>query len=256
MRIDFDKGLINAPGFLGFAPTKDQENLLGILDAFVSNPISYRPRKAASNAGSLTLLGSTLLHSGWPNPGLSKALDRYTARWERAELPIIPSLVESEPNQVARMVSTLEGLGNVSAIQLLLDEDFSAGLMRDLCAAALGELPLIAQVPMERCLEIGPDLIAAGAEAISMGASRGQHVDKHGNEISGRIYGPAFYPRALQICAQLKELEVPFIAGNGVYVPDQASALMEASARAVQLDGVLWKPDFEPDQWRELKAKE
>ena len=255
MQIDFDKGLINAPGFLGFAPAKEQEDLLGILDAFVSNPISYRPRKAASNAASLTLTGSSLLHSGWPNPGFSKALDLYAARWERAELPIILSLVESDPDRLAKMVSRLESLSNILAIQLLLGEDFSPALMRDLCAAARGELPLIAQVPMERCLEIGPDLIAAGAAAISMGPSRGR-ISNEGveEEVFGRIYGPALFPRALQICAQLEELDLPFIASNGVYAPDQASDLLVGSALAVQLDGVLWKSDFEPHQWRELKA--
>lgn len=254
MRIDFDKGLINAPGFLGFAPGKEQEGLLGILDAFVANPLSYRLRKATSNAGSVNLTGSSLLHSGWPNPGLSRALDRYAARWERAELPIILSLVESDPDRLAKMVSSLESLSNILAIHLLLDEDFSPALMRELCAAARGELPLIAQVPMERCLEMGPDLISAGAEAISMGPSRGLILDEHGNEVSGRIYGFSLFPRALQIRAQLEELDLPFIASNGVYAPDQASDLLVGSALAVQLDGVLWKPDFEPHQWRELRA--
>jgi len=40
---------------------------------------------------------------------------------------------------------------------------------------------------------------------------------------------------------------LPVIAGGGVYTPEQAQALLDAGALAVQLDSVLWRGEFSFD---------
>jgi NAD(P)H-dependent flavin oxidoreductase YrpB (nitropropane dioxygenase family) len=45
----------------------------------------------------------------------------------------------------------------------------------------------------------------------------------------------------MQAVSLLKgQLQVPLIAGGGVYRREQAQSLLRAGAAAVQLDGVLW----------------
>ncbi len=249
MRLEFSKGLVNAPGFLGFTPSRDTKAQSCALDAFVTNPISAGNRIAATQRGSYAFPGGELIHSGYPNPGFDKALKLYADKWERAEKPIILSLVEADPKKLAGMVAQAEGIANLAAIQIMLAEDFSRELMLDLIKAAQGELPLIAHVPMERCLEMATDLIDGGAEAIAMGASRGEVLDEGGNSVSGRLVGPSQFPRAMTICSQLATQGAAVIGGCGVFESEQVQQMLKAGALAVQLDAVLWRADWDSEAW-------
>jgi dihydroorotate dehydrogenase len=251
LHLDFSKGLINAPGFLGFAPAKERKALSRVLDAFVSNPISYLPRKSAEHSFSKQLKGSQLLHSGWPNAGLARTVDRFAMSWERSKLPIILCLMESDPGRLSKMVVEFEGMGNIAAIEILLGEDFSSSLMMELCSAGLGELPLLANVAMTRIGEVGRKLMDADVDALVMGPARAHLEDD--DVISGRLYGPAQFPLALEICKELEELDIPFIGGNGIYRVEQAKEMLAVGAKAVQLDAALWKANFDAGNWLDIR---
>lgn len=109
--------------------------------------------------------------------------------------------------------------------------------------AAQGELPVVAALPLNAVSgEVLAALAATGITAITLTAPRGLLPDPDGKLVSGRLYGPAFFPLAMAALAQTRRLGLPIIAGAGVWNLPSAQALLSFGASAVQLDGLLWHP--------------
>ena len=89
----FSKPLMNAAGSLGFAPDTRAGISLDLFGAFVTNPLSLRPRHPTAEPTVIEYQGGFLLHTGLPNPGIHAALKKYSAKWTRSELPIIVHLM-------------------------------------------------------------------------------------------------------------------------------------------------------------------
>lgn len=233
--------LMNAAGTLGLVP--DPRAPLGwdSLGAFVTDPISRLPRSPAREPRLQPVDGGFLLHSGLPNPGLRLALRRCARRWASAALPVIVHLMADAPAATARMVQRLEGRENILAVELGFPPEAAPVEVRACLQAALGELPVIVNLPAADAAGAGPELITLGAAAISFAAPRSTFVEKDGTEISGRLYGPGLFPRTLEATRACAALGLPVIAAGGVYTAEQAQALLSAGALAVQLDAVLWK---------------
>ena len=239
----FPSPLLNAAGSLGFAPDLDGPIDLDLLGAFITKPISARPRKAANGQRLSHIPGGVIMHSGHPNPGLSAVIRTYSARWAECPIPIIVHLLGGSEDNLGSMVERLEMLENVMAIELGLPWDISISEAAQITKEALGELPLIVRLPLPRAFDLAPKIIDAGAVAVSLGPPRGATVGKDGSLIHGRLYGPSVLPQALQIVEALAQEDVPVIGAGGVYSPDDAQAMLDAGALAVQLDTVLWRGD-------------
>jgi dihydroorotate dehydrogenase (NAD+) catalytic subunit len=247
--------LLNAAGMLGFAPEK-QGGLPPLdwarLGAFVTNPISLQPRAPAAQRGILAYPGGFLLHSGYPNPGLKAVLRQYAAAWAAAPLPIVAHLLARQPHEVDAMVRRLEGVAGVAGIELGLPPEVDAAGTRLLVQAALGELPLIVRLPLDRVWELAAAVREAAFGAplagISFGPPRGALATPSGAFVTGRLYGPGLFPQTLAITGGLASLGVPLIAAGGVYQREQWEALLAVGASAVQLDTVLWRGDFAPSE--------
>ncbi len=241
--LTFSHPLMNAAGMLGFAPGFRSLKDFGSLElgAFVTNPLSLRPRKPATHPEALDYPGGFLLHTGLPNPGFSSVVRQHARHWCNAELPVIVHLMADRPEETAKMVERLEGLENVMAAELgfapLLSDDILL-ITLDMC---LGELPLIVNLPREQALTLGPRLVDAGAAAVSLAAPRGRLTVDGGRLTEGRLYGPSLFPQALETVYQAARIGLPVIGVGGVYRRDQAEAMLEAGALAVQLDAVLWR---------------
>jgi dihydroorotate dehydrogenase len=142
------------------------------------------------------------------------------------------------------MVEKLESMDNVMAAEL----GFAPLLADDIILVAiemcLGELPLIVCLPEEQILRIGPAAIQMGAAAVSLAAPRGELTADDGRLTEGRLFGPSLFPRTLAIVHAAARLGLPVIGGGGVYKREQAEALKEAGAMAVQLDAVLWRGGY------------
>ena len=110
--------------------------------------------------------------------------------------------------------------------------------------SAIGELPVIIRLPITRAVELGELLHQAGASAVSLGPPRGALPGPGGENIQGRSYGPSVFPQALRAVEVLARRGVPVIGGGGVYKPEQADAMLDTGALAVQLDTVLWRGDW------------
>ncbi|MBV6391552.1 MAG: Dihydroorotate dehydrogenase B (NAD(+)), catalytic subunit [Anaerolineales bacterium] len=242
----FSKPLINAAGSLGFVP--DFRSLgdfgsLGQLGAFVTNPISFRPRLPTSRPAVIEFPGGFLMHTGLPNPGFHAALKKYSARWNRADIPIIVHLMADRPEETQKMTRELETVENVMAVQLgfapLLADDIIL-LNLEMC---LGEIPLIFVLPHEQVLTLGRQLADGGASAISIAAPRGALRDKNGNLVTGRMYGQALFPRSLDILRSAAMIGLPVIGSGGVWSRADVESMLEAGAIAVETDARLWVPE-------------
>lgn len=234
----FRKPLMNAAGSLGFALDSRVGVSFDSFGAFVTNPFSLRPRKPAAQSEIIEYPGGFLLHSGLPNPGFNAGIKRYASRWDKSDIPVIVHLMADRPEETQQMVRTLETHENVMAAELgfapLLADDILL-LTLDMC---LGELPLIFSLPVEQVLSLGPRLIQEGAQAISISAPRGALMANH--LITGRLYGPSLFPRALEIVYSAARLGLPVIGAGGIWTKENTEAMLSSGALAVQVDAALW----------------
>jgi dihydroorotate dehydrogenase (NAD+) catalytic subunit len=243
--LSFSVPLMNAAGMLGFAP--DVRRLPGFqLGAFVTNPVSHAPRTPAHGMRYKSFVGGFLLHTGYPNPGLSTVLQRCARRWARSTIPVIVHLLGQEPDDLAAMARRLETVPGVMGLEL----GFPKQVRRDLVqafvlAASSGELPVIARLPLDQAAELAASALQAGAAAVSLGAPRGALPLSDGGIVQGRLYGPALFPQALVAIQALVQTGTPVIGAGGVYTPQQVQAMRSAGAMAVQLDAVIWRQSFQ-----------
>jgi len=238
--IYFSKPTMNAAGSLGFAPDTRNGISLDSFGAFVTNPISLRPRLPTAQPALIQHPGGFLLHTGLPNPGIREAIKKYSAKWTRSDLPIIVNLMADRPEETQQMVRMLESHENVMAVELgfapLLANDIIL-LTLEMC---LGELPLIFSLPVEQVLSLGPRLMEEGAQVISIAAPRGALMTDH--VITGRLYGPSLFPQTLEAVYSAVKLGLPIIGSGGVWTKENADAMLSVGALAVQVDAALWNP--------------
>lgn len=255
----FRTPILNAAGMLGFAPDfrslADFGNLTNELGAFVTNPLSWRPRRVTAHPAAVEYPGGFLLHTGLPNPSLSSAVKKYARKWADSSLPIIVHLMADRPEETARMVESLEGLENAMAAELGFAPLLTDDIILTALDMSLGELPLIVSLPMEDAVRLAPRVIEKGAAAVSLSAPRGSlaltlplgHPSPEygrGELIHGRLYGPSLFPQSLEIVRRLAGAGIPVIGAGGVYTREQAEVMKEAGAMAVQVDAVLWRGGF------------
>ena len=239
--LDLKTPWMNAAGSLGFAPDAHGPVAFQSLGAFVTNPISARPRRASVGPRLLEYPGGVLLHSGLPNLGLRGVLKKHAGVWARVDLPIIVHLMAENGEELRKMVLQLENVENVAAVEVGVPADAAEELAVELLQAAQGELPVICQIALPRALELGETMLAAGASAISLGPPRGTLPGPSGKLVSGRLYGPAIYPQALEIVRLLAKLELPVIAAGGIDSQEKGESMLAAGALAVQIDVGLWR---------------
>ncbi len=243
----FSKPIMNAAGSLGFTPDPRAGIDLTAFGAFVTNPLSLRPRLPAAKPEVIEYPGGFLFHSGLPNPGFHAGLKKYSAKWSRSDLPIIVHLMADRPEETQKMVRSLETQENVMAVELgfapLLANDIIL-LTLEMC---LGELPLIFSLPVEQVLSLGPRLMQEGAQAISIATARGAlpltptpSPIGRGELITGRLYGPSIVPRTLETVYSAAKLGLSIIGAGGVWSKENVDAMLSVGALAVQVDAALW----------------
>jgi dihydroorotate dehydrogenase len=247
--LDLRKPLMNAAGSLGFVPDTRSPVIWDQLGAFVTNPISRKPRRPSRGQRVLLFSGGVLLHTGHPNPGFSMSVRRFAGRWRRAPLPVIVHLLGDSPENMAAMLVRLEEIENVISVEIGLPDEVEASEAVEIIQASVGELPVIARLPLSRAEELGRSVSDAGAMVLSLGPPRGALPDLQGKLVYGRHCGPAVFPQALRVVRELVKMEVQVIGGGGVYQAEQTDAMLSAGAIGVQLDTVLWRGDwFVPSQ--------
>jgi dihydroorotate dehydrogenase (NAD+) catalytic subunit len=150
-------------------------------------------------------------------------------------------LLADRVDELSQMVQLLEGREGVAGLEVGLAADTDLFEAQAIARAAMGELPVIVRLPLERSLELAEAVVEAGAAAVSLGPPRGALLNPEGEIVTGRLFGPAIFPLALQAVESLARLGVTVIGSGGVYSAQDVDAMLASGAAAVQLDTVLWR---------------
>jgi dihydroorotate dehydrogenase (NAD+) catalytic subunit len=237
-----DPPIMYAAGFLGFADEARRHIDLAQLGAFVTNTLSLQPRSPANPPRLIQFPGGFLVHSGHPNPGLSRAISQYHRTWSELPVPVIVNLLARSPGEAAEMVRMLEGLENVMAVELLVQAEPIEAQGDLVEAACSGELPVIARVPVTASTILVKMAEEAGAQAVSLGPPRGTLRAPSGELVSGRIYSPLNLAFGLENVQRWRSiLELPVLGSNGSDSSEHMGMIVQAGASGVQLDVGLWR---------------
>lgn len=236
---------VNASGTLGFTPDLRGLPALDNLGAFITNPISQRPRKPAANRAYLPFHGGYLLHTGLPNPGINRAIQRYRRRWATASLPIMVHVLVETPSVLAEMVGKLEGLENIIALELGLPPACDSTMLIAIMKAGVGELPVIPCLSPEQVPVLINTFEDLQPTAVHLVEPRGALPDQEGEIVPGRLYGPAIFPIMLAAAQKLVASGLKVIANGGVSSRWQVDLLLDIGVTAVGLGSVLWEIDHE-----------
>lgn len=238
--LDLEKPYVNAAGMLGFAPDPRTMPFLDRLGAFITNPISRRPRQPAGNRCCLPYPGGFLLHTGLPNPGISAVIRQHRRRWASAFLPIIVHLLAEEPGSLAEMVRKLEGLENLLAVELGLPPDCTPERLADFLTAAEGELPAVVCLGPEQLPVLLSTLQELNPIALHLTQPRGALPNAEGDLVTGRLYGPAVHPVMLNAACEAVKSGISVIVDGGIVEQGQAETLLGLGVLAVGLGATLW----------------
>jgi dihydroorotate dehydrogenase (NAD+) catalytic subunit len=237
-----DPPIMNASGMLGFADEGRKRLDFNLMGAFVTNTISFSPRTPAKPPRLLRHPGGFLLHTGLPNPGLSRAISTYQRTWREMPIPVIVNLLAFSADDAARMVQKLEGLENVMAVELLVRADPPDEAQALVSAACTGELPVIARLPLTASVELVNLVFESGAHAVSLGPPRGSMMAPNGELVSGRLYGSAVMALGIEAVQRFApEVDLPILGGCGITTREELASVMEAGAAGVQIDYSLWR---------------
>jgi len=243
--LSFSQPLMNAAGALGFVPDPYGPIDLSPFGAFITNPISREVRTPAHGKRVFPFPGGFLLHTGYPNPGVKAALRRYATQWVHSSLPVIVHLLPGRVEETAEMVSLLERVEGLLAVEVGLPPEVDATAAAAFASAACGELPVIVRLPFEHPLELARAVAKVDIAAVSLAPLRGAAQNPPGNLAHGRLYGPALFPQALEAVYAIAQAGIPVIGAGGVFFQEHVDAMLSAGALAVQVDSVLWRGGWE-----------
>ena len=236
--------LMNAAGSLGFSPFGQDAIDIARLGAFVTNPVSLGGRTPASGKRFLPFPGGFLIHTGHPNPGLKQVIRRYASHWRRSPIPVIIHVLGDTASEVASTLERLESLEGVMGIEIGVPPNAGSDLLISLVKSAIGELPVIVRLPLNRVQDLAHHLLNSAVSAISLGPPRGALPGPDAALVHGRLYGSALFPLAVAAIKVIKDMGIPVIGAGGVYKSRDVEIMLSAGAFAVQLDSVLWRGDY------------
>ena len=243
--------LIAGGGAFGFADEYASLIDFSKFGAFITNPITFRPRSPAEGDRVVPFPGGTLVHTGLPNAGLSAAVRECERKWAKQGCPVVVHVAATTPAEVAACVERLEGVQAVAGIEVGFRDDESLAeaelMLRE--AVQRARQPIILSLPHARASAFARMAEKVGAQAITVTAPPRGTLRVNGEWVSGRLYGPALLPTALSLVREIKkQIALPIIGAGGVHSKTDVEAMLEAGATAVMVDSAAWvTPDS--DQW-------
>jgi dihydroorotate dehydrogenase (NAD+) catalytic subunit len=221
------------------------------LGAFVTNPVSLRPRKATLGTRLRIHSGHLVVHTGLPNPGVKTVIRKYRRVWERLPIPVIVHLIATTPAETSKAAAYLSNAPGVLGIELGLADHIEFDRAQRLVHAATegGDLPVMVRIPFGRVDEFAPLLMNEGASTLVMTAPPRVVLPPedriHTEDVPfyrGRLYGPVVFPFLLDILSRWsREISLPIVASGGIQSAQQALECLKLGALAVQIDAVMWR---------------
>lgn len=235
--------LIAGGGAFGFADEYASLVDFSRFGAFVTNPVTLRPRSPAEGPRVIPFPGGALIHTGLPNAGLSAVVRDCERKWARMGCPVVVHVAASTAEEVAACVERLEGVEAAAGIEIgfrdgeaLADAEM---MLRE--AVQRARQPVVVSLPHARAVAFARMAERVGAQAVTATAPQRGTLLHHGEWVSGRLYGPALLPQALSIVREIKkQTALPIIGAGGVHTKTDVEAMLEAGAAAVMVDSVVW----------------
>jgi dihydroorotate dehydrogenase (NAD+) catalytic subunit len=212
--------------------------------AFVTSPVTARPRKPAGEPVSIDLGVATLIHTGIPNPGIRAVIGEHRNMWKGMGLPVIVHVAGTTPDDVAECAVRLIVVEGVGGIELGVRDEEDEGAVVALIAAAIeaSEAPVFVRLPLEHAVEFAPVCVEAGVEGLVIASPPRGMLPWNGGFVSGRVYGRGGLPLALRAIHETAAIvDVPIIGSGGVHTIEDARAMLDAGATAVQIDTLIWR---------------
>lgn len=236
--------MLPAAGSAGFADEYARLVDFASLGAFVTNPISARPRAPATGQRVIEFPAGVLIHTGLPNPGVGAAIRQFARKWARMPCPVIVHVVGTTLEETVECIEQLEKVEAVAGVELGLRDDIQLAEAKALVAgvARLGSLPILVRLPLSQAQDLCEPVARAGAQALVVGAPpRGALRAPGGEWVTGRLYGAGTFPLALRaVRAAAGRGLLPVVGSGGVHTPEDARAMLAAGAAAVQVDSATW----------------
>ncbi|MDO9085602.1 MAG: hypothetical protein Q7U53_05270 [Anaerolineaceae bacterium] len=245
MKFDLDflpqEKWMNAAGTAGFYPGRNFVTHFPDVGLFVTNPISYFPRTPAHLRCVLPFPGGFLVHSGYPNPGIKKIIQKFRIMWENSLLPICVNLLSENPRDLEKIIRLVEPIDNVTAIELGIDHSASKEEILKIIESASGELPIILSLPHELIFQDWlVQILTHEIVGISIQPPRGTKV--HNNQfICGRLYGESVLPLTMHAVSHLQALDKPIFAGVGVTKKENLKDLIDCGLQNFQAHELIWR---------------
>ncbi len=246
MQLEVTSPVMPAAGTFGFGGDYDSLINVDYAGAVITNPVTYNPRTPANGTRVVPLAAGVLIHTGLPNPGLSRTIRRYRDAWKVSPAPVIVHVVGTHASEVRQCAERLDMVDGVAGLEIGLQDDISANEAAALTEAAVRhtEKPVLVRLPMYDAYEIAQVVADAGAGALVVAAApRGAARDPYnGRLVDGRVYGPLIKPMVLRMVRTLSQRlgEVPIIGAGGIHTIQDARDFIEEGAVAVQVDSLLW----------------
>lgn len=244
--LQLETPVMAAAGILGNGDVYRELIQLDKLGAFVTSPVTYAPWKPAAGTRVVNLSSGALVHTGLPNPGISKVLAKFRDAWDALPMPVIMHVVATNLEQVRKCASRIDAENAVDAMELGLNDDTRWEDCEQMVAGAVKntEKPVLVRLPMTDPFNLAKAAVDGGASTlVACAPPRGTARDPlTGRLVGGRIYGPLVQPMILRIVGQLAHeiKDVPIIGSGGIHSQQDARDYIEAGAKAVQVDSVTW----------------
>jgi dihydroorotate dehydrogenase (NAD+) catalytic subunit len=235
-----------AAGILGFGDTYRDMIQFEKLGAFVTNPVTYTPWKPALGNRVIELPAGTLVHTGNPNPGISKVLSKYRNLWNAMAMPVIMHISATSVEHARKCASRIDAENAIDGIELGLNDDISPEEVEQMVSATVKntEKPVLVRLPLTDAINLGHAAADGGASGlVACAAPRGIARDpRNGQLLTGRIYGPLIKPVVMRLVQQLAEQlpDMPIVGAGGIHSQQDARDYLDVGAKAVQVDTATW----------------
>lgn len=217
------------------------------LGAVVTRPIGWHKFDPANGTRIVHRPGGVIVHTGLPNPGLTKAIRDNQPLWEMLDTPVILHLIGTTDSDIERACQQISLTTCIRGVELGLRDDITwqeAALLVRAATKTL-EKPLLVRLPFPAAEDIARASIDNGADAlVAFAPPRG--ADRNpisGKLVPGRVYGPLLKPMVMHAVGNLTRRfpNTQIIASGGIHsVEDARDYILHAGAAAVQLDAAIW----------------
>jgi dihydroorotate dehydrogenase (NAD+) catalytic subunit len=233
-----------ASGFGGYGQVYQGIIDVSCFGAVVTQPITLRPQRGAPQPRVVETKAGFIINTGLQNPGVKNVLRYYGKIWPRVGTMLIAHLPADEVDNLTRTARALSNVENLTAFELGVPHHAGPYEVEQAVRAIQkgSELPVLVKIPLAGSHQLAEaaaynyaDALVVGTPPLGTAPITGQQ-----NLITGLIYGPALHNLTLYHLHAVASVGLPLIAAGGIHSLSDAKAFLQAGAKAVQIDSLIF----------------